>query len=826
MVNVQVEGDNDVPFCVAFFVDPSRGEGVEQKQAGGEERRFFFPTCIFSRLASFCFGSVEMLDTHSNGRSSSFSVDTGSTQGAYAPEPPQVYLRSRSPQASNRIASSRGGSSNCTGHHQSAGLRRMQSPLNDAIIGAHALPTSAPMTSAIGIRDGALAVPSYRSIYSSRCSSLGDSPNVTEPRRRVAAASTRCTMRGDADGVHSLPQQPRPRVQRWHASMAHNPTRVLGAPGMIEDAYTQCLSWGSESLAGLLNDQYLLFDVSRPTEVCAAYKLGSEAEDAEGAIGGSSRRLSSVCMRPHNDRESLIGDTRGIVRLLRCREGSSEAFVDRNISISECCGVSVEQQQLTSPSSPVQTLATTTTLHRIHASSVASNMALLFDVSCRSVSCIDASDQHPHLFLCGTAAGVTGLVDTRVCSSSHRAVVAHCRVPAQSDCMSPTAAVPGVGDRVMAVSWNCSGSLFAVGSNTCGVSVWSMANMAEPMTTFGARTPSSWHLNGTTPDSPPEFDRQMGSTCGGKANPAVCAAVRALQFSPSDPFELTFGGGVGDGVIQVVNVVSSRRLYTAATGAQVGQVRYSPCGSMLISSHGIRRQDLPPPPPTPGAGILGDWGGAPDGPCSRRKYCLAVWSRGKTHTTPSMALLATQRNSCGSSTSRRAPISAHHRSASRDSLDEDSNSAASEAESLVSDDEPNSRSNSHDDEACSDCPSSPSSPARARPLQLRIRLDGHTSRPLHLVVPRQRSPHLGSVATAAGGGDDSTIRFWNVFSRLRTRTTSSIAAAASAPVSPSRRSLSPSTVGGLPICSNANGAAAGGTFWDTDDNDHHYSALR
>ncbi|CUI13044.1 Hypothetical protein, putative, partial [Bodo saltans] len=171
--------------------------------------------------------------------------------------------------------------------------------------------------------------PSYRSIYASRCAaSLGDSPNAIDPRHRgmssngvtIPSTSMNHHYVSAAEGMHggashastqitsatatSMPQRssssmgsahyqhprqgPHQQQQRWHASMEHNPTKVLGAPGLVDDAYSQCMSWGSERLAGLLNDQFLLFDVSRPTEVCAAYKLGTP----DGSYGHSTTTVT------------------------------------------------------------------------------------------------------------------------------------------------------------------------------------------------------------------------------------------------------------------------------------------------------------------------------------------------------------------------------------------------------------------------------------------------------------------------------------------------------------------------------------------------------
>jgi hypothetical protein len=719
-----------------------------------------------------------------------------------------------------------------------------------SLVGIGSIPPPLPFTMASGAEN-----PSYRSIYASRCAALGDSPNATDPMRchrsvsngmsdaysvtsrsgSSSMGSAAVSSEGPRGGVRSthhhqhhrgsqaLPiaashgqQHQRPTAaQRWYASMDHNPSKVLGAPGLVDDAYSQCISWGSESLAGLLHDQFLLFDVSRPTEVCAAYKL-----EGDSVVGGTfASRFSCVAMRPFQDRECVVGDTRGILRFLKCHDGATETVVERHISLAESSGVLGELMLSNEGCSSVSsqhprlgvlsdTSRQPTSLMRVHAAAMASNMSLLFDVSYRSVSCADASDHHPHLFLAGTAAGVVALVDSRI--QHLGAVVAQARIPlppsSTSSSTSPCAGI--IGDRVLGVSWNSSGSLFAVGSNTSGVSVWSLAKMSEPMTSISVGKP--------TPSALMSPARRAGAT---SAPSTSSAAVRGIQFSPVDPFELVYGGGVGDGVISVVNVLHAggRKLYAAATGAQVSQVRYSPCGSLLISSHGLRSQDVPAPPAGQqpnGAGY--EWGGVPDGPCSRRKYCLAVWSRGKAPTTPSLAFLGgaatTTSSSSGAGGRGRLPggagLGSHRRSASRDSLDpsdddDTGSSAVSDVDSMPASDDGGFGGGGDafdlDDDRhvperlASPMASSASSPSRkssGRPLQLKIRLDGHTSRPLHMCVPRQNSPYCGMVSTAAGGGDDSTIRFWNVFQRQRRTTTSSSSATTSnaAACSNSRRS--------------------------------------
>jgi WD40 repeat protein len=761
-----------------------------------------------------------------------------------------------------------------------------------ALIVGNSIPPPLPFTMASGTENV-----SYRSIYASRCAALGDSPNATDPMRchrsvshgisdaypasrsgSSSMGSAAVSSEGQRVGVrsthhrgspslplatshgvlhHNSQQQQHQRsttAQRWYASMDHNPSKVLGAPGLVDDAYSQCISWGSERLAGLLHDQFLLFDVSRPTEVCAAYKL----EGGDSVVGGTvASRFSCVAMRPFQDRECVVGDTCGILRFLKCHDGATETVVERHISLAESSGLLGELMLSNEGCSSVssqhprlgvlsETSRQPTSLMRVHAAAMASNMSLLFDVSYRSVSCADASDHHPHLFLTGTAAGVVALVDSRI--QHLGAVVAQARIAlppsSVSSSTSPCAGI--IGDRVLGVSWNSSGSLFAVGSNTSGVSVWSLAKMSEPMTSISVGKP--------TPSALMSPARRAGATA---APSTSSAAVRGIQFSPVDPFELVYGGGVGDGVISVVNVLHAggRKLYSAATGAQVSQVRYSPCGSLLISSHGLRSQDVPAPPAGQqpiGAGY--EWGGVPDGPCSRRKYCLAVWSRGKAPTTPSLAFLggaATAGITTSSSSGGRgrlpggAGLGSHRRSASRDSLDpsdddDTGSSAVSDVDSMpASDDGGFGGGDAFDldddryvtERLASPMASSASSPSRkssGRPLQLKIRLDGHTSRPLHMCVPRQNSPYCGMVATAAGGGDDSTIRFWNVFQRQRrTTTTSSSAVASNAAACSNSRRSSPSH----DVAPSSNGLPSTAASMDPPrrcgwDDDGEFGALR
>ncbi|CUI12947.1 Hypothetical protein, putative [Bodo saltans] len=713
--------------------------------------------------------------------------------------------------------------------------------------------------------------PSYRSIYASRCAaSLGDSPNAIDPRHRgmsssgntIPPTSMNHHYVSAAEGMHGgashastsatatsiIPQRssssmgsahyqhprqgPQQQQQRWHASMEHNPIKVLGAPGLVDDAYSQCMSWGSERLAGLLNDQFLLFDVSRPTEVCAAYKLGTP----DGSYGHSTTtvtesaasRFSCVAMRPYQDSECLVGDTRGILRFLKCHEGSTAVVVDRQVSLAEATGVqgelmlSNEQQHLRLGCGPHPTTRqpSSSLLIRMQAASMASNMSLLFDLSYRSVSCAEGSDHHPQLFLAGTASGVVALVDSRI--QGLGAVVAQARIALPpTSTFSSTSPCPGViGDRVLGISWNSSGSLFAVGSNTTGVSVWSLAKMSEPMTTISVGKQQTSSASALSPARRAAVLRGASPTPSAQFN-SVSAAVRGIQFSPVDPFELAYGGGVGDGVISVVNVLHAggRKLFSAATGAQVSQVRYSPCGSMLITSHGLRSQDIPAPPTATTAGqqqhdqltsTAYDWGGAPDGPCSRRKYCIAVWSRGKTSRTPSLAFLggggAPGGNNTLSSTSTSGNrtsnnngnigLNSHRRSASRDSLDPSddddtgtSSAMMSDVDSMASEDDledyDSIAGDHHRHRASPMSASSPTSGKRssARPLQLKIRLDGHTARPLHMCVPRQNSPYGPYHRWRRPPPLLSWIRFWNAFQQQRRVTTRQSAATVAATTS-------------------------------------------
>ena len=231
-------------------------------------------------------------------------------------------------------------------------------------------------------------------------------------------------------------------------------------------------------------------------------------------------------------------------------------------------------------------------LDEVYNASLNSSSSSGYDVSMTNatvgISSIASSEHLPHLGLYGSSCGAVSLIDVRVRPGTQPS----------GRCAFPTS------DRVCSVAWNASGAIFAVGCNDSAVKIYSLANMSTPLCSL-------------------DEVHQQG-------------AVRAIDFHPTNPFELCTGGGVGNGLIAVHNIVSSvsalsnrdvtdnevvsdaaprssrsiRSLsagarglpeaglcggleHIASTRSQVCQVKYSADGQHIISTHGFRASDLP-----------------------------------------------------------------------------------------------------------------------------------------------------------------------------------------------------------------------------------------
>lgn len=111
---------------------------------------------------------------------------------------------------------------------------------------------------------------------------------------------------------------------------------------------------------------------------------------------------------------------------------------------------------------------------------------------------------------------------------------------------------------VTSISYSTSNYTFATSGNDCIVKLWDLRNMSEPTISFTQHT----------------------------------AAVRAIQFSPTQPNIIATGGGTSDKSIKLWNYLTGDVISTINTGSQVCNLFWNEEYNEILSTHGFSQNQL------------------------------------------------------------------------------------------------------------------------------------------------------------------------------------------------------------------------------------------
>ncbi|ORC92967.1 uncharacterized protein TM35_000022930 [Trypanosoma theileri] len=317
----------------------------------------------------------------------------------------------------------------------------------------------------------------------------------------------------------------------WQPTRLTSPYCVLSANGVQDDFYTSSLSWGRESVLLALRDEVLLFQPSRPAERPAVLNIQKRGR-------GSLSRVTSVSMSRFSDACCFLGE------------------LDGSVGMYESCGdgLLLPTNRFEMPPS----LLEKTPLYG------ASAMA-----ATASVRCLTTNAEHPWMVAAGTAAQGLFILDSRCTKPS--AQMGGCDLPfpckerrLDSSPLSPEDAVSLLSSAtgISGIAWNASGSLVATGRSDGIVDIWSLSQTRTPV-------------------------MQMKL-------PSLHTSIKAIAFHPTNPYELTVGGGSNDGILRVYDVSSAapQLSWSVSTQCQVTQALYSPDGAFIVSAQGTQLKDF------------------------------------------------------------------------------------------------------------------------------------------------------------------------------------------------------------------------------------------
>lgn len=222
------------------------------------------------------------------------------------------------------------------------------------------------------------------------------------------------------------------RGVKW--TKTHSPWKVLGAQGIIQDFYSQGLSWGDEAMAVLLSHQLLLFD---PHSASGGYSSFTSPASA-GAF-------SAVAMCPASNTSCVVADVQGSCCVASVQQGTSDMVISNVIS---------------------------------HGSSI-DGLPLPSELSLRRIAAISMTPAEPSIVAVGNGFGMLRLYDLRQ--------------PTSQAAMHFGAATEGGRahrnlDEVTVASFNSTGALLASGSNGNDVQVWALTNPSVPAASFRSHT--------------------------------------------------------------------------------------------------------------------------------------------------------------------------------------------------------------------------------------------------------------------------------------------------------------------------------------------------
>ena len=579
---------------------------------------------------------------------------------------------------------------------------------------------------------------------------------------------------------------------RWQHS--HRPYRVLDAPNLSGDYYSQPLRWGTDRVATLLGSQLLVFDPEAPRSF-ATFTSPTQLPNA----------LTALCLVP-DDRGATdgnlcaVGDRNGGVTLCRTVPNSQEIAADCILPGADSdAGDGVGGAELQPWEHP-------------HVA---------------GVTCLDAANSST--IAVGFGHGSVVIVDTR-------------RPPARGP-VSVCLGYGSAGAGSSRVTPDITSPSTPRNAGGVGGALDLDASLYRPATPDGAGgSTSSAHADAVCAVAfAPGDERRLASggndglvrlwTLSMPGRPVAeyahgAAAVRALTWHPRRAGVLATGGGIVDGTIVVrdTHLTGADAVVAGvATGSQVTQLQWTHDGAFLISAHGHAHQDTPfapvplaagdtttsstPPSPSRSVGgtnataqgmlpsVTATYGAAaaatvvaagssplavslPQAPCRRNSLC--VWSldgaasrHGAFQGGPPMDRL---RRGGKRSSGARTPLGvllrengangngtpAPSASDAAGSTGGGSNWGGHRARTATPPAMSDSDARSCGSASCSDVDADDAvaaSPAVAGFVRIGS-VHGHSTRPLHLA--QQQRP-TGRFVSGSGGRGDETLRFWQLF---------------------------------------------------------------
>ncbi|PBJ80192.1 hypothetical protein BCY84_01775 [Trypanosoma cruzi cruzi] len=484
----------------------------------------------------------------------------------------------------------------------------------------------------------------------------------------------------------------------WQPTRLTSPYCVLSANGVQDDFYTSCLSWGKGNIALALRDEVLLFQPSRPLVRLAVLNVQERPRSINS-------RVTSVAVSRFSDSSCFMGELDGSVGVYASRG-------DGRLS---------QTSVFSKPPPPLENTP------------LAGEAAM---TATASVRCLATTDVHPWLVAAGTAAQGLFIFDSRCEKPSAQMVECDTFIALDSkrarkplspeDCVSLLSSAEGI----CGVSWNVSGSLVATGGSGGVVNIWSLSQTRAPVQQIKL--------------------------------PNAHTTVKAIAFNPTLPYELAVGGGTNDGMLRLYDVSSSVSYlaWCVSTGCQVTQALYSPDGAFIISAQGLRHAKSTADgrahstalrmPYSNGAGV-----GVHRDSMDALERLTEEFERGMTRNGRTQEEL-------------QEPVPSHSETAinwAGDTPRTDDSPAFSLVMWRRGTQHRHSVPLGFSNTKHRDRPRSQyiqESERTPLPLFSMYMMTGHRSRPLHLAAPFSSTADRGSVASFAGGVDN-TIRFWKCF---------------------------------------------------------------
>lgn len=521
-------------------------------------------------------------------------------------------------------------------------------------------------------------------------------------------------------------------ADEWCPTKLSSPYKVLTADVLQNDFYSNCLSWGMESVAiGLLSEVLVLqkettcfmSSVADLLKADAAYGIRGEAPSPSS----KGPRPCAVSVTRYSESDVFMGLSNGKACLLHgCADGGfvcTREFDCPECPLAETVMFRSRGRDMLSCGSAAKRFPAGLCKEDAHRYA---DMMGKYESAVRSVSCSATCASLPHEIVVGTASSGLFLLDTRSCRvalkfgsqgdlhpsvsclSSVRTMDTSAGGSGRDAISNVSTSVLGV-ERLCSVSWSANGSYVSTGGSNGVAKIWSLSAPREPLQQI-------------------KMDDH--------------SAVKAVAFHPQNPYEVVLGGSAGVCGLRAYDISSAAPTlrYAGQTDTPITQLLHSPDGGHVVSAHGSARSAVslknlqkrlekeaiqPDRLPVTSAdrsvnvdlegytgvlstsretrcdepeGTSGAFALQPSKPTP--SYCLAVWKRKKNCT-------------------------------------------------FFSPDRNDSRSWSDDSRACS------------RLTAVHI-LSGHRDRPLYLATPFAGSASGGRIASASGGKDKS-LRFWRVF---------------------------------------------------------------